>query len=124
MRECITISIAFKKFRMRNWQKRREKTHLSTAMKTYDITSVPLKHRHIFYRAVSGIGIGLNCLHMCDKKHSFINFGCFNFSKVDRILSIILRRLEKQVLAFVKKKKKKKNFFFFFFCFVYRMYKF
>ena len=46
---------------------------------------------------------------MCDKKHSFINFGCFNFSKVDRILSIILRRLEKQVLAFVKKKK---NFFF------------
>ena len=49
------------------------------------------------------------------KKHSFINFGCFNFSKVDRILSIILRRLEKQVLAFVKKKKKKKNFFFFFF---------
>ena len=48
---------------------------------------------------------------MCDKKHSFINFGCFNFSKVDRILSIILRRLEKQVLAFVKKKKK-----FFFFC--------
>ena len=51
---------------------------------------------------------------MCDKKHSFINFGCFNFSKVDRILSIILRRLEKQVLAFVKKKK---NFFFFFFFF-------
>ena len=48
---------------------------------------------------------------MCDKKHSFINFGCFNFSKVDRILSIILRRLEKQVLAFVKKKKN-------FFCFV------
>ena len=45
---------------------------------------------------------------MCDKKHSFINFGCFNFSKVDRILSVILRRLEKQVLAFVKKKKKKK----------------
>ena len=57
---------------------------------------------------------------MCDKKHSFINFGCFNFSKVDRILSIILRRLEKQVLAFVKKKKKKKkkDFFFFLFCFV------
>ena len=54
---------------------------------------------------------------MCDKKHSFINFGCFNFSKVDRILSIILRRLEKQVLAFVKKKKKKKIFFFFFFLF-------
>ena len=44
------------------------------------------------------------------KKHSFINYGCFNFSKVDRILSIILRRLEKQVLAFVKKKK---IFFFF-----------
>ena len=43
------------------------------------------------------------------KKYSFINFGCFNFSKVDRNLSIILRRLEKQVLAFVKKKKK--NFF-------------
>ena len=54
---------------------------------------------------------------MCDKKHSFINFGCFNFSKVDRILSIILRRLEKQVLAFVKKKKK--NFFFFFFFFFF-----
>ena len=52
---------------------------------------------------------------MCDKKRSFINFGCFNFSKVDRILSIILRRLEKQVLAFVKKKKKKNFFFFFFF---------
>ena len=51
---------------------------------------------------------------MCDKKQSFINFGCFNFSKVDRILSIILRRLEKQVLAFVKKKKF--FFFFFFFC--------
>ena len=51
------------------------------------------------------------------KKHSFINFGCFNFSKVDRILSIILRRLEKQVLAFVKKKKKKKFFFFVFFFF-------
>ena len=48
---------------------------------------------------------------MCDKKHSFINFGCFNFSKVNRILSIILRRLEKQVLAFVKKKKKKKFLF-------------
>ena len=56
---------------------------------------------------------------MCDKKHSFINFGCFNFSKVDRILSIILRRLEKQVLAFVKKKKKKKKIFFFFFFFFF-----
>ena len=53
------------------------------------------------------------------KKHSFINFGCFNFSKVDRILSIILRRLEKQVLAFVKKKKKKKKKKFFFFCFLF-----
>ena len=53
---------------------------------------------------------------MCDKKHSFINFGCFNISKVDRILSIILRRLEKQVLAFVKKKKKKKFFCFVLFC--------
>ena len=49
-------------------------------------------------------------------KNTFINFGCFNFSKVDRILSIILRRLEKQVLAFVKKKKKKLFFFFFLFC--------
>ena len=58
---------------------------------------------------------------MCDKKHSFINFGYFNFSKVDRILSIILRRLEKQVLAFVKKKKKKKKkkIFFLFFCFFF-----
>ena len=53
---------------------------------------------------------------MCDKKHSFINIGCFNFSKVDRILSIILRRLEKKVLAFVKKKK---FFFFFFFFFLF-----
>ena len=24
---------------------------------------------------------------MCDKKHSFINFGCFNFSKVDNLIN-------------------------------------